>query len=147
MTIIADTQERTRGDIKAEVTSLKRQRIMEAATKLFAAQGFHGTSVDAIAAARAQSAGEARQLAVAEAERLARDSGREWEVATGRAGRLADQLAERFRLDPERTQALRSALREAVLALVTWDLASGQSRDLFLPVAEFFPIAQSERAG
>ena len=104
-------------------------------------------AVDAIAAARAQSAGEARQLAVAEAERLARDSGREWEVATGRAGRLADQLAERFRLDPERTQAFRSALREAVLALVTWDLASGQSRDLFLPVAEFFPIAQSERAG
>ena len=51
MTIIAETHERTRGDIKAEVTSLKRERIMEAATKLFAAQGFHGTSVDAIAAA------------------------------------------------------------------------------------------------
>ena len=38
-------------DLKAEVTSLKRERIMEAATKLFAAQGFYGTSVDAIAAA------------------------------------------------------------------------------------------------
>jgi hypothetical protein len=68
-------------------------------------------------------------------------------VATGRAGRLAEQLAERYQLDPERAQALRSALREAVLALVTWDLATEESRDLFLPVAEFFPIAQSERAG
>jgi hypothetical protein len=43
--------------------------------------------------------------------------------------------------------ALRSALREAVLALVTGDLATAQSRDLFLPVTEFSPIAQSERAG
>jgi AcrR family transcriptional regulator len=39
------------GDLKAEVTTLKRERIMDAATKLFAAQGFHGTSVDSIAAA------------------------------------------------------------------------------------------------
>jgi AcrR family transcriptional regulator len=37
--------------VKAEVANLKRERIMEAATKLFAAQGFHGTSVDAIATA------------------------------------------------------------------------------------------------
>jgi len=38
-------------NLKAEVASLKRQRIMQAATELFAAHGFHGTSVDAIAAA------------------------------------------------------------------------------------------------
>jgi len=48
---LADADERARGDVKAQVISLKRERIMEAATKLFAAQGFHGTSVDAIAAA------------------------------------------------------------------------------------------------
>ncbi len=101
----------------------------------------------AIAAARAQSASEEREALVAETERLARDGGREWEEATERAGQLAHQLAERYQLDPERAQALRSALREAVLALVTWDLATEESRDLFLPVAEFFPIAQSERAG
>jgi AcrR family transcriptional regulator len=39
------------GDLKAEITALKRERIMDAATKLFAAQGFHGTSVDSIATA------------------------------------------------------------------------------------------------
>jgi hypothetical protein len=104
-------------------------------------------AVDAIAGARAQSAVGKRQSSVAEAERLARESGREWEVASGRAGRLADQLAERFQLDIERKQALRSALREAVLALVTWDLATEESKDLFVPVAEFFPIAHSDRAG
>ena len=48
---LAEAEERAQGDLKTEVASLKRQRIMEAATKLFAAQGFHGTSVDAIAAA------------------------------------------------------------------------------------------------
>jgi len=48
---LADADERARGGVKAQVISLKRERIMEAATKLFAAQGFHGTSVDAIAAA------------------------------------------------------------------------------------------------
>jgi AcrR family transcriptional regulator len=48
---LADADERARGDVKAQVISLKRERIMEAATRLFAAQGFHGTSVDAIAAA------------------------------------------------------------------------------------------------
>jgi AcrR family transcriptional regulator len=47
---LADADERARGDVKAQVISLKRERIMEAATRLFAAQGFHGTSVDAIAA-------------------------------------------------------------------------------------------------
>jgi AcrR family transcriptional regulator len=48
---IADTDQSARGDIKAQIVSLKRERIMEAATKLFAEQGFHGTSVEAIAAA------------------------------------------------------------------------------------------------
>jgi hypothetical protein len=104
-------------------------------------------AVVAIAAARAQSASEEREALVAETERLARDSGREWEAATERAGQLAAQLAERYQLDPQRALALQSALREAILALVTWDLAEEQGRDLFLPVAEFFPIGQSERAG
>ena len=45
------TAARAPGDLKTEVASLKRERSMEAATKLFAAQGFYGTSVDAIAAA------------------------------------------------------------------------------------------------
>jgi AcrR family transcriptional regulator len=48
---LADTDQRARNGLKAEVTALKRERIMDAATKLFAAQGFHGTSVDSIAAA------------------------------------------------------------------------------------------------
>jgi hypothetical protein len=104
-------------------------------------------AVAAIATARTQSAPEERESLVTEAERLARESGREWEEATERAGQLAQQLAGRYQLDTERAQALRSALREAVLALVTWDVATEESRDLFLPVAEFFPIAQSERAG
>jgi AcrR family transcriptional regulator len=46
-----EAEERARNGLKAEVTTLKRERIMDAATKLFAAQGFHGTSVDSIAAA------------------------------------------------------------------------------------------------
>jgi hypothetical protein len=104
-------------------------------------------AVAAIAAARAQSAADRRRRLLTEAERLASESGREWEAASVRAVRLAEQLAERDRLDPERSLALQDALREAVLALVTWDLADDASRELFLPVAEFFPIAQSERAG
>jgi len=46
---IADTDDRERGDLKAQIASLKRERIMEAATELFAERGFHGTSVEAIA--------------------------------------------------------------------------------------------------
>ncbi|WP_439816812.1 TetR/AcrR family transcriptional regulator [Zavarzinia sp. CC-PAN008] len=41
----------SKADLKAEITNLKRERIMEAATALFAANGFHGTSMDAIAEA------------------------------------------------------------------------------------------------
>lgn len=104
-------------------------------------------AVAAIAAARAQWADGKRRPLVEEAERLAAESGREWEAAAGRAERLAEELGGRYRLDRERSLALRSALREATLALVTWDLAGDTSRELFLPVAEFFPIAQSERAG
>jgi hypothetical protein len=104
-------------------------------------------SVVAIATARAQSAPDDRQALVAAAEQRARVSGREWEAASERAGLLAEQLAEGCGLDREAAMALRSALREAVLALVTWDLAEQEARELFLPVAEFFPIAQSERAG
>jgi hypothetical protein len=104
-------------------------------------------AVAAIAAARAQSAPDDRQALVAAAEQRARASGREWEAATQRAGLLAEQLAAGCRLDREAAPALRSALREAVLALVTWDLAEEESRELFLPVAEFFPIAHSETAG
>jgi AcrR family transcriptional regulator len=47
----ADADDRSRGDLRAEVANLKRERIVEAATRLFATQGFHGTSVDAVAAA------------------------------------------------------------------------------------------------
>lgn len=47
---MAELDGQAQGNLKAEVLSLKRERIMEAATELFAAQGFHGTSVDAIAA-------------------------------------------------------------------------------------------------
>jgi hypothetical protein len=104
-------------------------------------------AVVAIAAARAQSAPDDRQALVAAAEQRAQASGREWEAATERAGLLAERLAAGCQLDPEAAPALRSALREAVLALVTWDLAEEEARELFLPVAEFFPIAQSERAG
>ncbi|MBJ7600281.1 MAG: hypothetical protein DLM67_10670 [Candidatus Nephthysia bennettiae] len=104
-------------------------------------------SVVAIAAARAQSAPDDRRALVAAAEQRARASGRAWEAATERAGLLAEQLAAGCRLEPEAALALRSALREAVLALVTWDLSEDEARDLFLPVAEFFPIAHSERAG
>jgi AcrR family transcriptional regulator len=46
-----DLDEREQGSLRAEITDLKRQRILEAATALFAEQGFHGTSVDAIATA------------------------------------------------------------------------------------------------
>jgi AcrR family transcriptional regulator len=49
--ILADADERARNGLKAEITTLKRERIMDAATKLFATQGFHGTSVDSIAGA------------------------------------------------------------------------------------------------
>jgi len=48
---LADADQRARNGLKAEVTTLKRERIMDAATRLFAAQGFHGTSVDSIASA------------------------------------------------------------------------------------------------
>jgi AcrR family transcriptional regulator len=47
----ADLAEREQSNLRAEVADLKRQRILAAATAQFAAQGFHGTSVDAIAAA------------------------------------------------------------------------------------------------
>jgi AcrR family transcriptional regulator len=47
----ADADDRSRGDLRAEVANLKRERIVEAATRLFATRGFHGTSVDAVAAA------------------------------------------------------------------------------------------------
>jgi hypothetical protein len=104
-------------------------------------------TVVAIAAARAQSAPDDRRVLVAAAEQRARASGREWEAATERAGLLAEQLAAGCQLEPEAALALRSALREAVLALVTWDLSEDEARNLFLPVAEFFPIAHSERAG
>jgi hypothetical protein len=104
-------------------------------------------SVAAIAAARAQSATETRQRMAADAERRASGSGREWEEAVGRAEVLAGQLSDRYQLEPERARALRSALKEAVLALVTWDLEADQGRELFMPVAEFFPLAHSERAG
>lgn len=43
--------EREQNSLRAEIADLKRQRILQAATALFAEQGFHGTSVDAIAAA------------------------------------------------------------------------------------------------
>jgi AcrR family transcriptional regulator len=49
--VLTDAEAGTRDDLKSEVSSLKRQRVMAAATKLFAAQGFYGTSVDAIATA------------------------------------------------------------------------------------------------
>jgi len=49
--VLMDADNQPAGDLKAEVSNLKRERIMEAATKLFAAQGFHGTSVDAVATA------------------------------------------------------------------------------------------------
>jgi hypothetical protein len=104
-------------------------------------------SVAAIAAARAQSAAGSRQELAAEAERRAGRSGREWEEAVARALRLAHQLADRDQLAPEPAKALQSALKEAVLALVTWDLAEDEGKELFMPVAEFFPLAHSERAG
>jgi hypothetical protein len=104
-------------------------------------------AVAAIASARSQLAPERRQAQVAEAEQRARGSGREWEEATERAAALAEELAARYGLDAAPAQALRSALREAVLALVTWDLEGDEGRELFLPVADFFPLAQSERAG
>jgi hypothetical protein len=104
-------------------------------------------AVAAIASARLQSSAEDRQTRVFDAEQRARESDREWLEATERAGLLAEEQAARHGLDAERTQALRSALREAVLALVTWDLATDEARELFVPLAEFFPLAQSERAG
>jgi len=48
---LAGADERARNSLRAEVTTLKRERIMDAATRLFAAQGFHGTSVESIAGA------------------------------------------------------------------------------------------------
>jgi hypothetical protein len=104
-------------------------------------------SVAAIAAARAQSAAGNRQELVADAELRASRSGREWEEAVAQAQRLAEQLADRCQLDPEPAKALQNALKEAVLALVIWDLAEDEGKELFMPVAEFFPLAHSERAG
>jgi hypothetical protein len=104
-------------------------------------------AVVAIASARLQLDPEERQAHVADAEARASESGREWLEATEQVGQLAEQLAGRHGLDPEQAGALRSALREAVLALTTWDLAGDEARDLFMPVAEFFPLAQSEKAG
>jgi AcrR family transcriptional regulator len=48
---VIDAEAGAQSDLKSEISSLKRQRVMDAATKLFAAQGFYGTSVDAIATA------------------------------------------------------------------------------------------------
>jgi hypothetical protein len=104
-------------------------------------------AVAAIAAARAQSAAGNRQELAAEAELRAGRSGREWEEAVARAERLAQQLADRYQLEPEPAKALQSALKEAVLSLVTWDLAEDEGKELFMPVAEFFPLAHSETAG
>ena len=42
---------KTRGNIKQQVTSLKREGILEVATRLFVKHGYHGCSMDAIAGA------------------------------------------------------------------------------------------------